>query len=111
MVMIAEYLDLDADEREDKVPFVWALDAKRELSRLLVSDTMVKSAEDRRDFWVMLRDLGGDIDGYLTLTALIGDLDCVENRREMLVGKLDVHHRTDDLYHSADIVYHDRLFC
>jgi len=57
MVMIAEYLDLDEDEREDKVPFVWALDAKRELSRLLVSDAMVESAEDRRAFWHMLREL------------------------------------------------------
>jgi pyruvate-ferredoxin/flavodoxin oxidoreductase len=57
LVMIADYLDLDEDEREDKVPFVWALDAKRELSRLLVSDTMVESAEDRRAFWHMLREL------------------------------------------------------
>ncbi|NNJ64778.1 MAG: pyruvate ferredoxin oxidoreductase, partial [Xanthomonadales bacterium] len=57
MVMVSEYLDLDADEREEKVPFVWALDAKRELSRLLVSDAMIESAEDRRAFWMMLREL------------------------------------------------------
>ena len=57
MVMVSEYLELDEDEREDKVPFVWALDAKRELSRLLVSDVMIESAEDRRSFWVMLREL------------------------------------------------------
>jgi pyruvate-ferredoxin/flavodoxin oxidoreductase len=55
--MVSEYLELDEDEREDKVPFVWALDAKRELSRLLVSDVMIESAEDRRSFWVMLREL------------------------------------------------------
>ncbi|NNK32527.1 MAG: pyruvate ferredoxin oxidoreductase, partial [Xanthomonadales bacterium] len=57
MVMVSEYLDLDADEREEKVPFVWALDAKRELSRLLVSDAMIESAQDRRAFWNMLREL------------------------------------------------------
>jgi len=59
MVPVGEYLELDEDDREDKVPFVWALDAKRQLSRLLVSQPMVESAEERRAFWIMLRDLGG----------------------------------------------------
>jgi pyruvate-ferredoxin/flavodoxin oxidoreductase len=59
MVVVSDYLTLDEDEREDKVPYVWALDAKRQLSRLLLDDSMVKSAEERRDFWVMLRELAG----------------------------------------------------
>ena len=59
MVLVSDYLELDADEREGKVPYVWALDAKRELSRLLVGEPMVKSAEERRDFWIMLKDLAG----------------------------------------------------
>jgi len=57
MVLVSEFLDLDPDEREGKVPYVWALDAKRQLSRLLVAEPMIKSAEDRRAFWTMLRDL------------------------------------------------------
>jgi pyruvate-ferredoxin/flavodoxin oxidoreductase len=57
MVLVSEYLDLDEDEREDKVPFVWSLDAKRQLSRLLVAEPMIRSAEDRRAFWRMLREL------------------------------------------------------
>ncbi|MEL7448618.1 MAG: 2-oxoacid:acceptor oxidoreductase family protein [Pseudomonadota bacterium] len=57
MVPVAEYLDLDEQGREGKVPFVWALDAKRELSRLLVAQPMIKSAEERRQFWVMLKAL------------------------------------------------------
>ncbi len=59
MVLVSDYLELDEDEREEKVPYVWALDAKRELSRLLVAEPMVKSAEERRDFWIMLRALAG----------------------------------------------------
>ena len=59
MVLVSDYLELDADDREGKVPYVWALDAKRELSRLLVDEPMVKSAEERRDFWIMLKDLAG----------------------------------------------------
>jgi pyruvate-ferredoxin/flavodoxin oxidoreductase len=35
------------------------VDRKQQLSRLLVDRTMVESAEERRDFWVMLRALAG----------------------------------------------------
>jgi pyruvate-ferredoxin/flavodoxin oxidoreductase len=59
MVQVSEYLKLDEDDREGKVPFVWALDAKQHLSRLLVAEPMIESAEERRAFWIMLRDLGG----------------------------------------------------
>ena len=59
MVQVGEYLTLDEDDREGKVPYVWALDAKRQLSRLLVAQPMIESAEERRAFWIMLRDLGG----------------------------------------------------
>ena len=59
MVLVSEYLELDADEREDKVPYVWALDAKQQLSRLLVAEPMIRSAGERRDFWSKLRELAG----------------------------------------------------
>jgi len=57
MVLVSEYIDLDEDDREGKVPYVWALDASQQLSRLLVDGPMVRSAEERRDFWVMLKAL------------------------------------------------------
>jgi len=57
MMLVSDYINLDEDDREDKVPYVWALDAKQELSRLLVAEPMVKSAEERRHFWTMLRGL------------------------------------------------------
>jgi pyruvate-ferredoxin/flavodoxin oxidoreductase len=84
MVQVSEYLDLDEDDREDKVPFVWALDAKRELSRLLVAQPMIESAEERRAFWIMLRDLGG-------IEERVADVDEVqiESRvRQEVVQKL-----------------------
>ena len=43
------------DEREGKFPFIWTLDKRQHLSRLLVDETMVLSCEERRDFWVMLK--------------------------------------------------------
>jgi pyruvate-ferredoxin/flavodoxin oxidoreductase len=59
MVLVSEFLELDEDEREEKVPYVWSLDAKMQLSRLLVAEPMIRAAEDRREFWNMLRELGG----------------------------------------------------
>ena len=59
MVPLAEFLELPEDEREDRFPFVWTVDRKQQLSRLLVDSAMVESSEDRRDFWLMLRSLAG----------------------------------------------------
>jgi pyruvate-ferredoxin/flavodoxin oxidoreductase len=59
MVPLVEFLELAPDEREDRFPFVWTVDRKQQLSRLLVDESMVASCEDRRDFWTMLRALAG----------------------------------------------------
>ncbi|MGI9589891.1 MAG: 2-oxoacid:acceptor oxidoreductase family protein, partial [Myxococcota bacterium] len=59
MVPLAEFLELPEDEREDRFPFVWTVDRKQQLNRLLVDHAMVESSEDRRDFWLMLRSLAG----------------------------------------------------
>ncbi|MGF1509830.1 MAG: 2-oxoacid:acceptor oxidoreductase family protein [Myxococcota bacterium] len=59
MVPIAEFLDMDEDEREGKFPYVWTVDKKQHLARLLVSSVMVQSCEERRDFWIMLRAIAG----------------------------------------------------
>jgi pyruvate-ferredoxin/flavodoxin oxidoreductase len=59
MVPLAEFLDLEEDDREGLFPYLWSVDKKQQLSRLLVAKPMVESCEDRRDFWIMLRALGG----------------------------------------------------
>ncbi len=59
MVPVAEYLELDPDDRADLVPFVWTLDKKNHLSRLVVADAIIRSCEDRRHFWRMLKSLAG----------------------------------------------------
>ena len=59
MMPLAEYIELTEDDRQDKTPFVWSLDKKQQLSRLLVSQSMVTSSEDRLDFWIMLKAIAG----------------------------------------------------
>ncbi len=55
MSPLAEYLELEVDDREERVPFIWTVNKKGHLSRLLVDDTMVASCEDRQNFWQMLK--------------------------------------------------------
>jgi pyruvate-ferredoxin/flavodoxin oxidoreductase len=59
MVPLTEFMLLDEDGREGKFPFIWTVDKRQHLSRLLVDSTMVQSCEERRDFWVMLKATAG----------------------------------------------------
>ena len=59
MVPLAEFLDLDAESREGRFPYIWSVDRENRLSRLLLDEAMVESCEDRRQFWKMLRALAG----------------------------------------------------
>ncbi len=83
MMLVSDYLDLDEDDREDKVPYVWALDAKQELSRLLVAEPMVKSAAERRDFWIMLRALAESED-----EVAVDDVQLESRIRQEVVQKI-----------------------
>jgi pyruvate-ferredoxin/flavodoxin oxidoreductase len=59
MVPIAEFLELSEDDREGKFPYVWTVDKRQQLARVLVSSVLVESCEERRDFWIMLRAIAG----------------------------------------------------
>lgn len=82
MLPLVEFLELAEQEREGKFPFIWAVDRKQQLSRVLVAKPMVDSCEERRDFWILLRDLAG---------VEIGkpDEEAVKNQiRAEVVGKI-----------------------
>ncbi|MDH3375054.1 MAG: 2-oxoacid:acceptor oxidoreductase family protein, partial [Gammaproteobacteria bacterium] len=59
MVPLHEFLEMDEDDREGRFPYIWTVDRKNQLSRLLVDEVMVLSCEERRDFWIMLKGLAG----------------------------------------------------
>ncbi|WP_374328878.1 2-oxoacid:acceptor oxidoreductase family protein [Azonexus sp.] len=59
MIALAEFLKLAEDERDGKFPYIWAVDRKNRLTRLLVSAELVRSSEERRDFWRQLKDVAG----------------------------------------------------
>lgn len=59
MMMLTDFLELNSDDREGKFPFIWAVDRQQRLNRVLVAEKIVESCEERRDFWILLRDLAG----------------------------------------------------
>jgi pyruvate-ferredoxin/flavodoxin oxidoreductase len=52
-------LKLAKDEREGKFPFIWATDQKNRLTRLLVTEDLVRACEERLNFWKQLKDVAG----------------------------------------------------
>jgi pyruvate-ferredoxin/flavodoxin oxidoreductase len=59
MMMLGDFLKLAADEREGKFPYIWAVDKKRQLMRVIVSQELVNSCEERQHFWQQLKDVAG----------------------------------------------------
>jgi len=59
MMPLAEFLEMNDSDREGKFPYIWAVDRNQKLNRVLVAKPIVESCEERRDFWLMLRDIAG----------------------------------------------------
>ena len=59
MITIAEFIELAEEDREGLYPFIWAVDKKRHLMRVICSSELVKSTEERRDFWHTVKGLAG----------------------------------------------------
>ncbi len=55
MVALHEYLDMSAEDREDRFPYIWTVDDEQNLGRLLVAEPVVLACEDRRAFWTLLK--------------------------------------------------------
>jgi pyruvate-ferredoxin/flavodoxin oxidoreductase len=62
MVPIAEFIDREEDDREGTYPYVWAVDKKNHLMRVLCSSEMVASTEERRCHWRVVKGLAGKLD-------------------------------------------------
>ena len=58
MVPVAEFLELDPEQQERHVPFVWVTDREGRLGQAVVSHTLISSCVERQDFWRLLKSLG-----------------------------------------------------
>ncbi len=82
MVVLADFLEMSEDEREGKFPFIWAVDRKQQLNRVMVAKPIVESCEERRDFWIMLRAIAG------VKTEKVEEVDVESKIRAEVVGKI-----------------------
>ncbi|HVP00327.1 MAG TPA: 2-oxoacid:acceptor oxidoreductase family protein [Bryobacteraceae bacterium] len=57
LILLAEFLRLDAEDREGKYPYIWAVNQKNRLIRVMPAEPLVRSCEDRRNFWRMMKSL------------------------------------------------------
>ncbi len=59
-VLLTDYLAMDSNEQADNIPFIWAVHPQtNHLLKVVVSKTMVKATNDRKDFWHTLKGLSG----------------------------------------------------
>ena len=82
MILLSEFLELDSDAREGKFPFIWAVNKKQQLTKVMVASKIVESCEERRDFWIMLKALAGVKDPLPTPEDLESKI------RNEVVGKI-----------------------
>ncbi len=59
MIPLAGLLDLPAEERQGRFPFIWGVDGKNRLVRLLVTEELMRASEERRQFWRQLKNIAG----------------------------------------------------
>ncbi len=57
LIPLAGYLELGPEDREEKYPYIWAVNQKNRLIRVMPAEPLVRSCEDRRNFWRMLKSL------------------------------------------------------
>jgi pyruvate-ferredoxin/flavodoxin oxidoreductase len=61
MLPLHEFIDLEADDRQGKFPYIWGVDGKQRLMRVLVSEEMTLSCIERRHYWRQLKGLAGEM--------------------------------------------------
>jgi pyruvate-ferredoxin/flavodoxin oxidoreductase len=70
MVPLHEFLQQDVEEREGLYPYIWGIDGKNRLMRVMVSEHLVRASEDRLNYWRQLKSLTG-IDDIVDEDAIV----------------------------------------
>ncbi|MDP2794779.1 MAG: 2-oxoacid:acceptor oxidoreductase family protein [Sulfurisoma sp.] len=71
MLPLADFLQLDADSRDGRFPYIWAVDGKNRLMRLLVTEELARASEERLHFWRQLKDIAATGKGGEDAEAMV----------------------------------------
>jgi pyruvate-ferredoxin/flavodoxin oxidoreductase len=69
MSPLHEFLALGSEDREGLYPYIWGVDAKNRLMRIMVSEDLVRASEDRLHYWRLLKSLTG-VDKVIDVDAI-----------------------------------------
>jgi pyruvate-ferredoxin/flavodoxin oxidoreductase len=83
MVLLSDFLQMGESEREGRIPFIWGVDKKQHLMRVLVSKELVLACEERLSFWHQLRDLTTKPQG-----AVLDEASIANRVREELLQRI-----------------------
>ncbi len=67
LVPVAKWLALPEDQAQHSVPFIWAVDGKDVMQRLVISRALIIACRDRRNYWRTLQELAGVRSRYVDL--------------------------------------------
>ena len=59
MVPLADFIDLEEVDREGLFPYIWSVNKKNQLIRVIVAEEIVRSSEERLSYWRTLKGLAG----------------------------------------------------
>jgi ferredoxin len=65
LLAVADYLALPADEVDNLVPYIWAVNQENELRKLAVSRALIHACRDRLNFWHSLQEMAGIRSRYI----------------------------------------------
>ena len=65
LLPVADYLALPADEVDNLVPYIWAVNQENELRQLAVSRALIHACRDRLNFWHSLQEMAGIRSRYI----------------------------------------------
>jgi ferredoxin len=69
LVPIRDYLAMDQEKANQKIPFTWAVDANQALHRLVVSRELTLACLDRLNYWHTLQEMAGVRNRYVELAV------------------------------------------
>jgi len=76
-----EYLAAETGAREGRTPFIYAVSGDRKLRRLRVAEEIVRLAEERQEFWSLLRQLAGHEVAPAVRDTIVAELEAEYERR------------------------------
>ncbi len=62
MLPMHEFIELDEDDREGQFPYIWGVDSKNRLMRIICAEEIARSCDERRQFWRQLKGIAGELD-------------------------------------------------